>query len=63
MQLDEYRKDLDEEYRIVETATFERHLANSSWSEDVAGAPGLKKGDKLTKPITWRRSLKTNGSR
>ncbi|MCP5213619.1 MAG: DNA-directed RNA polymerase subunit beta [Pseudomonadales bacterium] len=46
--LDEYRQDLDEEYRIVETATFER-LMQTMVGKSVEGAPGLKKGDKLTK--------------
>ena len=46
-QLDEYRKDLNEEYRIVSEATF-GHLAKQLESQKIAGAPGLKKGDVLT---------------
>ncbi len=46
--LDEVRKNIDEEYRIVETATFER-LAGSLTNQKVIAGPGLKKGDKLTK--------------
>jgi len=46
-QLDEYRKDLNEEYRIVSEATF-GHLAKQFEDQKVAGAPGLKKGDTLT---------------
>ena len=46
-QLDEYRKDLNEEYRIVSEATF-GHLAKQLESQKIAGAPGLKKGDALT---------------
>ena len=46
-QLDEYRKDLNEEYRIVSEATFS-HLAKQLESQKIAGAPGLKKGDVLT---------------
>ena len=46
-QLDEYRKDLNEEYRIVSEATF-GHLAKQLEGQKIAGAPGLKKGDALT---------------
>ena len=46
-QLDEYRKDLNEEYRIVAEATF-GHLARQFEGQKVAGASGLKKGDLLT---------------
>ena len=46
-QLDEYRKDLNEEYRIVSEATF-GYLAKQFDGQKVAGAPGLKKGDALT---------------
>ena len=46
-QLDEVRKDLNEEYRIVEEATFER-LSRSLEGKTVAAAPDLKKGDTLT---------------
>jgi len=45
--LAEYRQDLDEEYRIVEAATAER-LKQIINGQQVEGAPGLKKGDKLT---------------
>jgi len=46
--LGDYRKDLDEEYRIVEAATFER-LKQIIDGTEVAGGVGLNKGDKLTK--------------
>lgn len=46
-QLDQVRKDLNEEFRIVEEATFER-LARTLTGLKVAAAPGLKKGDTLT---------------
>ncbi len=46
-QLNEFRKDLKDEYRIVETATYER-LQESLLNNDVIAAPDLKKGDKLT---------------
>ncbi|MEZ5524890.1 MAG: DNA-directed RNA polymerase subunit beta [Pseudomonadales bacterium] len=46
--LDEYRQDLDEEYRIVEAATLER-LKQIVNGKQVEGGVGLKKGDKLTK--------------
>ncbi len=46
--LEEVRKNIDEEYRIVETATFER-LADSLTNQKVIAGPGLKKGDKVTK--------------
>lgn len=46
-QLDQVRKDLNEELRIVEEATFER-LSRTLDGVAVAAAPGLKKGDKLT---------------
>ncbi len=46
-QLDEYRKDLNEEYRIVAEATF-GYLAQQLSGQKVSGAPGLKKGDALT---------------
>ncbi|MEX0604363.1 MAG: DNA-directed RNA polymerase subunit beta [Marinobacter sp.] len=45
-QLDQYRKDLKDEYRIVEGATFER-LMNALEGQEVISAPGLKKGAKL----------------
>ena len=46
--MDDYRRDLDEEYRIVEAATYER-LQQAMIGKQIEGAPGLKKGDKLTK--------------
>lgn len=45
--LDEYRQDLDEEYRIVEAATLNR-LGQLLKGKVVEGAPGLKKGAVLT---------------
>jgi len=42
-QLDKYRKDLKDEYRIVEGATFERLMAALKGQEVISG-PGLKKG-------------------
>ncbi|ASP38256.1 DNA-directed RNA polymerase subunit beta [Bacterioplanes sanyensis] len=47
MQLDEIRKDLNEEMRIVKGATFER-LQRQLVGQTVNAAPGLKKGDTLT---------------
>ncbi len=49
-QLDEIRKDLQEEFRIVETATFER-LSASLVGQSVEGGAGLKKGTVLTQEI------------
>jgi DNA-directed RNA polymerase subunit beta len=46
-QLLKVRKDIDDEFRIVESATFER-LRNSLIGKVVAGGPKLKKGQKLT---------------
>jgi len=46
--LAEYRQDLDEEYRIVEAATFDR-LRQIITGKEVEGGVGLNKGDKLTK--------------
>ncbi|MEZ5529246.1 MAG: DNA-directed RNA polymerase subunit beta [Porticoccaceae bacterium] len=48
--LDQYRQDLNDEYRIMENATFERLCAALVGSE-VVKAPGLKKGDKLTQDV------------
>ncbi len=45
--LDEVRKNIDEEYRIVETATFER-LTGSLTNQKAVAGPNLKKGDKVT---------------
>jgi len=47
MQLDQVRKDLNEELRIVQGATFER-LQRALNGQTVAVAPGLKKGDAIT---------------
>jgi DNA-directed RNA polymerase subunit beta len=49
-QLDEIRKDLQEEFRIVETATFER-LASALDGQTVEGGAGLKKGTALSADI------------
>jgi DNA-directed RNA polymerase subunit beta len=46
MQLAKVRKDIDDEYRIVETATFAR-LRKALLSQPVSGGPKLKKGDVL----------------
>jgi DNA-directed RNA polymerase subunit beta len=46
-QLDEVRKNLNEEYRIMETATLER-LRSALVGQVIASGKGLKKGDKLT---------------
>jgi DNA-directed RNA polymerase subunit beta len=46
-QLAKVRKDIDDEYRIVEAATFER-LHKSLVGKQVAGGPKLKKGQKVT---------------
>ena len=43
-QLTQIRKDLDDEYRIVETATYVR-LADALTGKKVASAPGLSKGN------------------
>ncbi len=47
MQLDQYRKDLNEEYRIVEEATIARLRTTLKGQKVVSGA-GLKKGQELT---------------
>ncbi|MDP6536862.1 MAG: DNA-directed RNA polymerase subunit beta [Gammaproteobacteria bacterium] len=46
-QLAKVRKDIDDEYRIVEAATFER-LRKALIGKVVAGGPKLKKGQKVT---------------
>ncbi|OED41544.1 DNA-directed RNA polymerase subunit beta [Endozoicomonas sp. (ex Bugula neritina AB1)] len=46
-QLDEYRKDLNEEFRVVEFDTFAR-LREALRDQPVDRAPGLAKGDKIT---------------
>ncbi len=47
-QLAAVRKDIDDEYRIVENATFER-LYKALLGKVVAGGPKIKKGQKVTK--------------
>ncbi len=47
MQLAQVRKDIDDEYRIVEEATYER-LHKALVGKVVAGGPKLKKGQKVT---------------
>ncbi len=46
-QLDKVRKDIDDEYKIVEGATFYR-LRGALVGKKVAGGPGLKKGAEIT---------------
>ncbi len=46
-QLKKVRKDIEDEYRIVEGATFER-LQKALLNKVVAGGPKLKKGQKVT---------------
>ena len=46
-QLSKVRKDINDEYRIVEAATFER-LQVALLGKVVAGGPKLKKGQKIT---------------
>ena len=46
--LDEVRKNIDEEFRIVQAATFER-LTESLANQEVIAGPELKKGDKLSR--------------
>jgi DNA-directed RNA polymerase subunit beta len=50
MQLDQYRKDLNEEYRIVEEATVAR-LQNALLGQKVVSGAGLKKGVELTADV------------
>ncbi len=47
MELDEIRKDLDDEYRIVEDATCQR-LRGALLGNEAANAPDLATGDKVT---------------
>ncbi|MFT7244845.1 MAG: DNA-directed RNA polymerase subunit beta [Candidatus Azotimanducaceae bacterium] len=47
-EIEEIRRNVEEEYRIIQTATFER-LAGSLSGKAVIAGPGLKKGDKVTK--------------
>jgi DNA-directed RNA polymerase subunit beta len=48
MQLSQVRKDINDEYRIVEEATFER-LHKALLGKVAAGGPKIKKGQKITK--------------
>ncbi|MEX2129908.1 MAG: DNA-directed RNA polymerase subunit beta [Pseudohongiellaceae bacterium] len=48
MQLAKVRKDIEDEYRIVEGATYQR-LEKALAGKVVAGGPGIKKGAKITK--------------
>ena len=50
MQLDEIRKDLNEEFRIVEGATFER-LRSALVGSIAEGGAGLKKGTEITHEV------------
>ena len=50
MQLDQYRKDLNEEYRIVEEATIARLRYTLKGQKVVSGA-GLKKGQELSDDV------------
>ena len=50
IQLDQIRKDLNEEFRIVEAATFER-LSSVLIGLKVTGGKEVKKGEKLTAEI------------
>jgi len=47
-ELEEIRRNVEEEYRIIETATFER-LADSLAGKAVIAGPKLKKGEKVTR--------------
>ena len=47
-EIEEIRRNIEEEYRIIQTATFER-LAGSLTGKAVIAGPGLKKGDKISK--------------
>jgi len=48
--LDDYRKDLNEEFRIVQSATYGR-LEKALLGKAVTGGAGLKKGDKITSEL------------
>jgi DNA-directed RNA polymerase subunit beta len=50
MQLDQYRKDLNEEYRIVEEATYSR-MRNALNGQKVVSGAGLKKGAELNAEV------------
>ena len=47
MELEEIKKDLDDEYRIVEGATFER-LREALRGNEAASAPGMETGNEVT---------------
>ena len=47
-ELEQVRKNIEEEFRIIETATFER-LEHSLVGKKVIAGPGLNKGDKISK--------------
>jgi len=47
LQLAKVRKDIEDEYRIVEEATFQR-LRKALTGKEVSGGPKLKKGDTLS---------------
>ena len=49
-ELNQFRKDLNDEYRIMERATFER-LRSALVGSKVVKAPGLKKGQELTDEV------------
>jgi len=48
-EVEEIRRNVEEEYRIIKTATFER-LSDSLKGKVVIAGPNLNKGDKITKP-------------
>ena len=50
MELEEIKKDLDDEYRIVEGATFER-LREALCGNEAASAPGLESGAEVTERL------------
>ena len=56
-QLNQFRKDLKDEYRIVLGATFER-LTKTLSGQAVISAPGLKKGDLITEE--YLKSVESN---
>jgi DNA-directed RNA polymerase subunit beta len=56
-QLNQFRKDLKDEYRIVLGATFER-LTKALSGQPVISAPGMKKGDVITE--VYLKGLDTN---
>lgn len=49
-ELDQFRKDINDEYRIMENATFER-LRRALVGKAVVKAPDLKKGDVLNEDV------------